>query len=54
MRIFLVGASGFEIGLRLVPLLVAGLDVVAGMTRTAANVDRLAALDAGWMRRIRS
>jgi nucleoside-diphosphate-sugar epimerase len=42
MRVFLAGASGV-IGLRLVPLLVAAGHDVAGMTRTAANVDRLAA-----------
>jgi nucleoside-diphosphate-sugar epimerase len=45
MRVFLAGASGV-IGLRLVPLLVAAGHDVAGMTRTAANVDRLAALGA--------
>jgi uncharacterized protein YbjT (DUF2867 family) len=44
-RVFLAGASGL-IGVRLVPLLVgAGYDV-AGLTRTPAKADRLAALGA--------
>lgn len=45
MRIFLAGASG-AIGIRLVPLLVAGGHVVAAMTRTAQKLDQLRALGA--------
>jgi hypothetical protein len=45
MRIFLAGATGV-IGVRLVPLLVAGGHEVMGMTRSPANADRLAALGA--------
>jgi nucleoside-diphosphate-sugar epimerase len=45
MRIFLAGASGV-IGVRLIPLLLADGHVVAGMTRTPARRDELAALGA--------
>jgi nucleoside-diphosphate-sugar epimerase len=45
VRIFLAGASGV-IGVRLIPLLTARGHVVAGMTRTAARADALAALGA--------
>jgi nucleoside-diphosphate-sugar epimerase len=45
MRIFLAGATGV-IGRRLVPLLVAKDHVVAGMTRSANNVELLRALGA--------
>jgi nucleoside-diphosphate-sugar epimerase len=45
MRIFLAGASGV-IGVRLVPLFLAAGHVVAGMTRSPANVDRLRGLGA--------
>jgi uncharacterized protein YbjT (DUF2867 family) len=44
-RIFLAGASGL-IGTRLVPLLVGAGHQVAGLTRTAAKGERLAALGA--------
>jgi hypothetical protein len=45
MRIFLAGASGV-LGVRLVPLLVAGEHVVAGMTRSPEKVETLRALGA--------
>jgi nucleoside-diphosphate-sugar epimerase len=45
MRIFIAGASGV-IGSRVVPLLVARGDVVAGMTRSSENTSMLRALDA--------
>jgi uncharacterized protein YbjT (DUF2867 family) len=45
VRIFVAGASGV-IGRRLVPLLVAGGHVVAGLTRTPGNVELLRALGA--------
>jgi uncharacterized protein YbjT (DUF2867 family) len=45
MRIFLAGASGV-IGLRLLPLLVAGGHEVAGMTRSPGKLGRLRALGA--------
>jgi nucleoside-diphosphate-sugar epimerase len=45
MRIFLAGASGV-LGVRLVPLLVAGAHVVAGMTRSPEKVETLRALGA--------
>ena len=45
MRIFLAGASGV-LGMRLVPLLVAGGHVVAGMTRSPGKVESLRALGA--------
>ena len=45
MRIFLAGASGV-IGVRLLPLLAAAGHEVAGMTRSAAKVDRSKALGA--------
>lgn len=45
MRIFLAGASGV-IGVRLVPLLVAGGHVVAGMTRSPGKAGRLEELGA--------
>ena len=45
MRIFLAGASGV-IGVRLVPLLVAGGHVVAGMTRSPEKAERLRAIGA--------
>jgi nucleoside-diphosphate-sugar epimerase len=45
MRIFLAGASGV-IGVRLIPLLVAGGHTVAGMTRTPARAEELAGLGA--------
>jgi nucleoside-diphosphate-sugar epimerase len=44
-RVFLAGASGL-IGVRLVPLLVRAGHDVAGLTRTAAKAERLAALGA--------
>ncbi|MGH2890685.1 MAG: NAD-dependent epimerase/dehydratase family protein [Solirubrobacteraceae bacterium] len=44
-RIFVAGASGV-IGIRLVPLLVAGGHTVAGMTRTPGNASRLRELGA--------
>src|SRR5215218_6017290 len=44
-RVFLAGASGL-IGVRLVPLLVGAGHAVAGLTRTAAKAERLAALGA--------
>ncbi|MGH2856720.1 MAG: NAD-dependent epimerase/dehydratase family protein [Solirubrobacteraceae bacterium] len=44
-RIFVAGASGV-IGVRLVPLLIAGGHTVAGMTRTPANAERLLQLGA--------
>jgi uncharacterized protein YbjT (DUF2867 family) len=44
-RVFLAGASGL-IGVRLVPLLVGAGHDVAGLTRTAAKAERLAALGA--------
>ena len=44
-RVFLAGASGL-IGVRLVPLLVGAGHDVAGLTRTAANAEGLAALGA--------
>ena len=43
MRVFLAGASGV-IGVRLVPTLVAGGHVVAGMTRSPAKADRVTEL----------
>ena len=45
MRIFVAGASGV-IGARLVPLLVSGGHVVAGMTRSASKAGLLAGLGA--------
>ncbi len=45
MRVLLAGASGV-IGIRLVPLLVAGGHQVTGMTRTAAKARRLGELGA--------
>ena len=45
MRIFLAGASGL-IGVRLVPLLVDAGHIVAGMTRSQAKADGLAAIGA--------
>jgi uncharacterized protein YbjT (DUF2867 family) len=45
MRVFIAGASGV-IGLRLVPLLVAAGDEVAGMTRSLGKVEWLRALGA--------
>jgi len=45
VRIFVAGATGV-IGVRLVPLLVAGGHVVAGMTRSARNAGLLAELGA--------
>lgn len=45
MRIFIAGASGV-IGVRLVPLLVAGGHTVAGMTRSPQKADMLAELGA--------
>jgi UDP-glucose 4-epimerase len=45
LRVFLAGASGV-LGSRVLPLLVADGHVVAGMTRSAGNADRLAALGA--------
>jgi nucleoside-diphosphate-sugar epimerase len=45
MRIFIAGASGV-IGSRVVPLLVARGDVVAGMTRSSENTTMLRALGA--------
>ena len=45
MRILVAGASGV-IGVRLVPLLVAGGHEVVGLTRTPANVERLRGLGA--------
>jgi uncharacterized protein YbjT (DUF2867 family) len=45
MRVFVAGASGV-IGVRLVPLLVARGDTVAGMTRREANAERLRSLGA--------
>ncbi len=45
MRVFLAGASGV-IGVRLVPLLVAGGHHVAGMTRSPGKAERLRALGA--------
>src|SRR4051794_35633400 len=44
-RVFLAGASGL-IGVRLIPLLVGAGHVVAGLTRTPAKADGLAALGA--------
>ena len=44
-RVFLAGASGL-IGVRLVPLLVGAGHDVAGLTRTAAKAEGLAALGA--------
>jgi uncharacterized protein YbjT (DUF2867 family) len=44
-RVFVAGASGL-IGVRLVPLLVDAGHAVAGMTRTPAKAERLAALGA--------
>jgi nucleoside-diphosphate-sugar epimerase len=45
MRVFVAGASGV-IGVRLVPLLVAGGHEVAGMTRTPGKLERLQELGA--------
>src|SRR5262249_34780555 len=45
MRVFLAGATGV-IGIRLVPLLIAGGHTVAGMTRSEEKAGRLAALSA--------
>ena len=45
MRVFLAGATGV-IGIRLVPLLVMGGHVVAGMTRSRDKRDQVAALGA--------
>jgi len=45
MRIFVAGATGV-IGIRLVPLLLAGGHTVAGMTRSPQGRERLAALGA--------
>jgi nucleoside-diphosphate-sugar epimerase len=45
VRIFLAGASGV-LGVRLVPLLVAGGHVVAGMTRSPGKVETLRSLGA--------
>ena len=45
LRIFLAGATGV-IGIRLLPLLVAGGHTVAGMTRSAEKIDLLRALGA--------
>ncbi len=45
MRIFLAGASGV-IGVRLIPLLVSGGHVVAGMTRSSDKVEMLRGLGA--------
>jgi UDP-glucose 4-epimerase len=45
VRIFVAGASGV-IGIRLVPLLVAGGHEVAGMTRSGAKVEQLQSLGA--------
>jgi nucleoside-diphosphate-sugar epimerase len=45
LRIYFAGASG-AIGTRLVPLLVAAGHTVGAMTRSAANVDRLASMGA--------
>lgn len=45
MRVFLAGASGV-LGVRLVPLLVAGDHVVAGMTRSPGKVETLRTLGA--------
>jgi nucleoside-diphosphate-sugar epimerase len=45
VRVFIAGASGV-IGIRLIPLLAADGHVVAGMTRSTANVDLLRELGA--------
>lgn len=45
MRVFLAGATGV-IGVRLIPLLISAGHQVAGMTRSAARVERLRALGA--------